>query len=46
MLQMDRDGAYIMNTLAENTIEEPEEKKTDIKIVGSNPGDQSDEQEN
>ena len=35
-----------MNTLAENTIEEPEENKTEIKIVGSNPGDQSDEQDN
>ena len=35
-----------MNTLAENTIEEPEENKTEIKIVGSTPGDQSDEQDN
>ena len=29
---MDKDGAYIMNTLAENTIEEPEENKTEVKI--------------
>ena len=35
-----------MNTLAENTIEEPDENKTEIKIVGSTPGDQSDEQDN
>ena len=35
-----------MNTLAENTIEEPEKNKTEIKIVGSTPGDQSDEQDN
>ena len=35
-----------MNTLAENTIEEPDENKTEIKIVGSTPDDQSDEQDN
>ena len=35
-----------MNTLAENTIEEPEENKTEIQIVGSTPGDQSNEQDN
>ena len=35
-----------MNTLAENTIEEPEENKTEIQIVGSTPGDQSEEQDN
>ena len=35
-----------MNTLAENTIEEPEENKTDIKIADSTTGDQPDEQDN
>ena len=35
-----------MNTLAENTIEEPEENKTEIQIEGSTPGDQSEEQDN
>ena len=35
-----------MNTLAENTIEEPEENKAEIKIVDSISDDQSDEQDN
>jgi len=35
-----------MNTLAENTIEEPEENKTEIQIVDSTTGDQPDKQEN
>ena len=35
-----------MNTLAENTIEEPEENKTEIKIAGSTTGDQPDEHDN
>ena len=35
-----------MNTLAENTIEEPEENKTEIKIADSSTGDQPDEQDN
>ena len=43
---MDKDGVYIMNTLAENTIEEPEENKTDIKIADTANGDQPDEQDN
>ena len=34
-----------MNTLAENTIEEPEENKAEIKIVDSISDDQSDEQD-
>ena len=35
-----------MNTLAENTIDEPEENKTEIKIADSVTGDQPDEQDN
>ena len=35
-----------MNTLAENTIEEPEENKNEIKIAGGTTDDQSDEQDN
>ena len=35
-----------MNTLAENTIEEPEENKTEIKIADSAAGEQPDEQDN
>ena len=34
-----------MNTLAENTIEEPEENKTEIKIADSAAGEQPDEQD-
>tara|TARA_B100000579_G_scaffold254894_1_gene209837 strand:+ start:134 stop:751 length:618 start_codon:yes stop_codon:yes gene_type:complete len=43
---VDKDGVYIMNTLAENTIDEPEENKTDIKIADTATGDQPDEQDN
>ena len=35
-----------MNTLAENTIDEPEENKTEIKIADSVTGDQPDDQDN
>ena len=35
-----------MNTLAENTIEEPKENKNEIKIAGGTTDDQSDEHDN
>ena len=42
----DKAGVYIMNTLAKNAIEDPEESLTDVGITGSRNGDMPDGEEN